>query len=568
MKLAGIELPPPMAEAVRACRPHFVAAAVFSFFINLLFLAPALYMLQVYDRVVTTGGKTTLLFITIALAIALAALASFDAIRSRLLVRASLRLDALLAPRILKRMMGKDSARANQAMRDFDTVRQTVASPVAAAVFDAPWSPLFLLVCFLLHFWIGVLALVAMVVLMSLAWRNQQATTEATQIGSEAMAASHGASQAIAMNSDTVRALGMTGRLVDRLLGQRGVGLTRLAHAQFTGSRFSSLSRLLRLFVQSAALGLGALLAIAGYISVGAIIAASILVSRALQPVEALIGGWSSISGARAALQRLTAVFEGDEAPRIHTLLPRPQGHLQLEHVGVRGSDGRPILYDVSFEVRPGEMLGVVGPSGSGKTTLAKVIAGATIPAAGTVRIDGAQLSDWDQDELARYVGYVPQEPSLFEGTIKENISRFASVGEDGSEVDALAVAAAKRAGAHNMILKLPQGYDSRLGPLGAGLSAGQAQRVALARALYGSPVLLILDEANAFLDGEGEEALLAAIADAIRRKMGVIMIAHRKSVLQHAQRLLVLEGGRLRMIGPSAEVARKLAAPVSEKAL
>lgn len=224
MKIAGIELPEPMAEAVRACRPHFLAAAVFSFFLNLLFLAPALYMLQVYDRVVPTGGKTTLLFVTIALGIALMTLAALDAIRSRLLVRASLRLDTLLAPMILKRMMGKDSDRANQAMRDFDTVRQTVASPVAAAVFDAPWSPLFLIVCFLLHFWIGILALLATITLMALAWRNQQATVESTQIGSQAMAASHGAAQTIAMNSETVRALGMTGRLVDRLLDQRSVG--------------------------------------------------------------------------------------------------------------------------------------------------------------------------------------------------------------------------------------------------------------------------------------------------------------------------------------------------------
>lgn len=567
MKIAGIELPEPMAEAVRACRPHFLAAAVFSFFLNLLFLAPALYMLQVYDRVVPTGGKTTLLFVTIALGIALMTLAALDAIRSRLLVRASLRLDTLLAPMILKRMMGKDSDRANQAMRDFDTVRQTVASPVAAAVFDAPWSPLFLIVCFLLHFWIGILALLATITLMALAWRNQQATVESTQIGSQAMAASHGAAQTIAMNSETVRALGMTGRLVDRLLDQRSVGLSRLANSQFTGSRFASLSRFLRLFVQSAALGLGALLAIAGHISVGGIIAASILVSRALQPVEALIGGWSTISGARAALERVTAVFDGDETPRIHTLLPSPQGHLQLEHVGVRGGDGRPVLYDVSFEVRPGEMLGIVGPSGSGKTTLAKVIAGAVAPAAGTVRIDGAQLSDWDQDELARHVGYVPQEPSLFEGTIKENISRFAVVGEEGAEVDTLAVAAAKRAGVHKLILKFPQGYDSRLGPLGHGLSAGQAQRVALARALYGNPVLLILDEANAFLDGEGEEALLAAIADALKRNMAIIMIAHRKSVLSQAHRLLVLESGRVRAVGPAAEVARQLQAPVSAKA-
>jgi PrtD family type I secretion system ABC transporter len=412
-----------------------------------------------------------------------------------------------------------------------------------------------------------VLALVATGLLMAVAWRNQKATAESARVGAEAMSASHGAAQAIAVNSDTVRALGMTGSLIDRLLGQRSTGLTRLADTQITGARFSSTSRFLRLFVQSAALGLGALLAIAGYISMGAIIAASILVSRALQPVEALINGWSSINNARAALQRLATVFDGAEGPRIHTLLPRPQGHLQLEQVAVRGGDGRPLLYNVSFEVRPGEMLGVIGPSGSGKTTLAKVLAGAIRPAAGTVRIDGAQLTDWEQDELAHYIGYVPQEPSLFEGTVKENISRFASTGEADADIDAHAVAAAKRAGVHKLILKLPLGYDTPLGPHGLGLSSGQAQRIALARAFYGSPVVLILDEANAFLDAEGEEALLAAIADALKRNVAVVTIAHRRSILKQAHRLLVLDGGRVRMVGPAAEVARKLVAPVAEKA-
>lgn len=567
MTLAGLRLPPEIDEAVNACRPHFMAAAIFSFFLNLLFLAPALYMLQVYDRVVATGGKLTLLFVTLALAIALVALAGLDAIRLRLLVRASLRLDALLAPKILKRMMGRNSAQATQAMRDFDTVRQTVASPVAAAVFDAPWMPLFLIVTFMLHVWIGVLALGATVALIFIAWRNQRATAEATRVGSEAMSMSHSAAQAIAMNTDAVRALGMTGRLVNRLLGQRTEGLGRLALAQFTGARFGALSRFLRLFIQSAALGLGALLAIAGYISIGAIIAASILVGRALQPVDALIGGWSSITAARAALQRLTTIFDGAEPMRIHTLLPRPHGHLQLDQVAVRGGDGRAILQGVSFEVNPGEMLGIVGPSGSGKTTLAKVLAGAIPPTIGTVRIDGAQLSDWEQDELARNMGYVPQEPSLFEGTIKENISRFDSYGLADADVDAAAVAAAKLAGAHKLILKLPQGYDTRLGPLGSGLSAGQSQRIALARALYGDPVVLILDEPNAFLDAEGEEALLAAIAGALARKMAVVMVAHRRSVLGKAHRLLVLDNGRQRMIGPAEDVARKLQAPVTEKA-
>jgi ATP-binding cassette subfamily C protein len=558
MKIAGVELPKDMAEAAEACRPHFVAGAIFSLFINLLFLAPAIYMLQVYDRVVATGGKMTLLFITIALAIGLMALAALDAIRNRLLVRASMRLDALLAPKILKRMMARNSSAAVQAMRDFDTIRQAIGSPVAGALFDVPWFPLFLLVAFLLHFWIGVLATIASIVLFFVAWRNQRATAETMQVATQAMASSQAAAQTVALNNDTVRALGMVGSMVHRQLEQRAFGLTRLADAQFTGGRYSATSRFLRLFVQSAALGLGALLAIAGYISSGAIVAASILLSRALQPVEAVISGWPTLTSAHAALRRLADVMAGVPAERIYTRLPEPAGRVEIDQVGLRGPDGRPILFGVSFDVSPGEMLGIIGPSGAGKTTLGKILAGAIPAEAGTERLDCAQNDYWEPDALARHIGYLPQEPSLFEGTIKQNISRFAD-GSDSEDVDTLAVAAAKSAGVHDLILKLPKGYDTPLGPLGNGLSSGQAQRVALARALYGNPVLLIFDEPNAFLDSDGEAALLRSLAGALNRGAAVVMIAHRRSILAGAKRLLVLEGGRPKLLGPSQEVAARL---------
>jgi ATP-binding cassette subfamily C protein len=558
MKIAGIELPRDMAEAVEACRPHFVAAAVFSLFLNLLFLAPAIYMLQVYDRVVATGGKTTLLFITIALAVALFTLSALDAVRNRLLVRASMRLDALLAPKILRRMMGRNSNAAVQAMRDFETIRQAIGSPVAGALFDVPWFPLFLLVAFLLHFWIGVLACVASAVLFFVAWRNQRATAETMQTATLAMAASQAAAQTVALNNDTVRALGMVGAMVRRQLDHRAYGLSRMSDAQFTGGRFSALSRFLRLFVQSAALGLGALLAIAGYISSGAIVAASILLSRALQPVESVIGGWPTITSAHAALKRLSDVMSGVPAERIYTRLPEPAGKIEVSQIGVRGPDGRPVLFGVTFDVSPGEMLGIIGPSGAGKTTLAKVLAGAIPAEAGNVRIDGAQYADWEPDSLAQHVGYLPQEPSLFEGTIKENISRFAET-KDGVDVDLLVVEAAKAAGVHELILKFPKGYDTPLGPLGTGLSSGQAQRVALARAFYGNPVLMVLDEPNAFLDSDGEAALLKALAGAMNRGAAIVMIAHRRSILAGAKRLLVLENGQPKLLGPSQEVAARL---------
>jgi ATP-binding cassette subfamily C protein len=249
---------------------------------------------------------------------------------------------------------------------------------------------------------------------------------------------------------------------------------------------------------------------------------------------------------------------------RIHTRLPAPKGHVQVDQVGLRGPDGRPMLFGVSLEVRPGEMLGIIGPSGSGKTTLAKVIAGAIVPEIGTVRVDGAQLADWDPDDLAQHMGFLPQEPSLFEGTIKENISRFDN--EANGRVDEQVVAAAQSAGVHELILRLPQGYDTRLGPLGSGLSAGQAQRVALARALYGDPAVLILDEPNAFLDADGETSLLAAVEAAIARGASVIMVAHRRTVLRGAHRLLVMDAGRPKLLGPAAEVAARLAGPAASE--
>ena len=565
MKITGIDLPPDMEAALRACRPHLVAAAMFSLFINLLFLAPALYMLQVYDRVVATGGKTTLLFITLALFVALVVLSSLDAIRNRLLVRASLRLDALLAPKILKRMMGSNSPGSMQVIRDFDTVRQTLGSPTMAALFDVPWFPLFLIVAFMLHFWIGVLALVSAGALLFVAWRNQQATSESIQTATDALSASQGAAQTVALNSGMVRALGMVGTMVNRQLDQRAFGLDRLADAQFVGGRFAAISRFLRLFVQSAALGVGALLAIAGYVSAGAIIAASILLSRALQPVEAVIGGWPSLTRARAALQRLAEVMSRADPERIYTRLPEPSGRVEVEQIGVRGSDGRALLLGVSFSIGPGEMLGIIGRSGAGKSTLANVVAGAVRPDAGIVRLDGAQYDDWEPDDLATHIGFVPQEPTLFEGTIKENIARF-SVGATVDEVDSRAVAAAKAAGVHDIILRFTNGYDTRLGPLGQGLSSGQAQRVALARALYGDPVLLVLDEADAFLDAEGEAALVAAVGAALKRGAAVLMIAHRRSILGPAGRLLVLEEGRPKLLGPAREVAARLAAPPEDK--
>ena len=568
MKLAGIEIPPMLASALGECRRHFVAAAVFSLLINLLYLAPTLYMLQVYDRVVPTAGKTTLLFVTLALALALLTLSLLDMIRNRLLVRASQRLDAILAPRILTQMMAADSSVAAQSMRDFDSVRTVMASPAIAAIFDAPWTPVFLAVAFMLHFWIGIMAIVAAALLVTLAWLNQRATQKHMEVATSAMASAHNSQQAAAVHGTTIKGLGMTGAMVERQLAHRRIALANMVHAQFSGSRLTATSRFFRLFVQSSALGLGALLAIAGEISAGAIIASSVLLSRALQPIESIIGAWSSLASARAAVNRLTRNIETLGEQRLYTALPPPEGLLKVEEVGLRGRDGRPILFGMSFVAEPGHILGVIGPSGSGKTTLGRILIGAVQPTVGTVRLDGASLTDWNQDELGKHLGYMPQEPSLFEGSIKDNIARFsrASTADESSAIDDAVVQAAKEAGVHELILELPQGYDTLLGLGGAGLSAGQAQRIALARALYGQPRLLVLDEPNAFLDQAGESALLTAVTAARARSATVIVIAHRRGLLAVADRLLVLEAGRPKMIGPTKDVVARLAGPTASE--
>jgi PrtD family type I secretion system ABC transporter len=564
VKLAGIELPRVLTDALVDCRQHFIAAAVFSLLINILYLAPTLYMLQVYDRVVPTAGTTTLLFVTLALAFALLTLSILDLIRNRLLIRASQRIDALIAPRILKQMMATDSGAAAQAMRDFDNVRTAMAAPGIAAIFDVPWTPVFLFTAFLLHVWIGILAIAASILLVTLAFLNQRATQKKMEVATSAMAAAHNSQQAAAVHGTTVKGLGMTGAMVERQLGHRRLALANMLSAQFAGGRLSATSRFFRLFVQSVALGVGALLAIAGDISAGAIIASSVLLSRALQPIESIIGAWSSLAAARAAARRLSKSLENLDEQRIYTALPAPEGVLQAEEVGVRGRDGRAILVGVSFRADPGNILGIIGPSGSGKTTLGKILIGALQPTVGTVRIDGARLTDWDQDELGQHFGYMPQEPSLFEGTIKENIARFSRgrSSEENKKIDEAVVDAAKEAGVHEMILQLPQGYDTALGLMGAGLSAGQAQRMALARALYGEPRLLVLDEPNAFLDQDGEAALLGALTKARARGATVIVIAHRRGVLAVADRLLLLDEGRPKMIGPAAEVVARLTGP------
>jgi len=555
----------PLAEALKACKTHFVWAFVFSALVNLLYLTPTLYMMQVYDRVVPTGGLTTLVLITVVAVFALASLAGLDWLRGRLMLRAGLRLDRLLSGKVLARVVDLQAKSPNtQALREFDHVRTAIGGQGMLALFDAPWTPIYLLCCFLLHPAIGVLTLVGSIILFSLAWLNERDTRPRLNKAIQSQNHAYAAQEGVAGQAEVVRALGMRQSSIARQVAQRELATAAQADAMLAGGHYSGAIKFLRLAMQSAALGLAAYLAVKGEISPGSIIAASVLLSRAVAPIELLVGVWPSLVQAVTSWKTLTELFAGTASvERERTTLPDPKGRLQVEGVSVKFPDTEaPQLRGVSFALKPGETLGIVGSSGSGKTTLARVIAGALKPQAGAVRLDGAEYEAREGDELARWIGYLPQVPSLFAGSIKDNISRFSTaIGVDQDVADRNAVKAAMAAGAHELILRLPNGYDTVLGPQGQGLSAGQAQRVALARALYNEPVLLVLDEPNSNLDQEGEAALMQAILGAAARGVAVVIIAHRAGVLARVDRLLMMRDGVVQLEGPREEVLEKMRA-------
>lgn len=553
----------PLAEAVKACRPHLVWAAIFSALVNLLYLTPTIYMLQVYDRVVPTGGLQTLLLISAIAVFALATLALLDWLRTRLLVRAGLRLDRLLVRRLLGRVVDLHTqSPGSQVLREFDHVRTAVSGQGVLSLFDAPWTPIYIGCCFLLHPALGALTLFGAVILLILAVLNERDSRPRLNLAMKDSQAAYAAQESMAGQSEVVRALGMRQAGIALQVQQREMATARQVEAQFTGGRYTGIIKFLRLMLQSASLGLAALLTVQGHISAGSIIAASVLLTRAVQPIEQMVGAWPTLVQARTSWKALIDLFAATgRADRVATTLPAPRGRLDLEQVTVRlpGSE-TPQLRGITLTLEPGQVLGVIGPSGSGKTTLARVVAGAIPTTSGSVRLDGADYDARDGDRLAEYIGYLPQVPGLFAGSVKDNISRFRSaLGVAADEIDREAVAAAQAAGVHEMILRLPDGYDTVLGHNGAGLSVGQSQRVALARALYRDPVILVLDEPNANLDQEGEAALTEAIRRATARGASVLMVAHRAGVLGVADRLLMLREGAVQIEGARDEVMMRL---------
>ena len=554
-----------MKEALGACRKHFLYAMLFSALLNLLFIAPMLYMLQVYDRVIPTAGGTTLLLMTVVLAFALLTLAGLDAVRARLLVRAGVRLDRVLSSTIIDATLARpDEAGkrlARQSVREFDALRQALTGPAILAVLDAPWVPVYILVGFLIHPWIGVLALLGAALSLFLAWRNEQATRQRLDQANQAAGRTHAEFEFTAASADVVRALGLRRAMVSGHVADRRQMLELQTEASLAASGLTATSKFVRLMVQSLALGVGALLAINTMVSPGAVFASMFIVGRALSPIDQLVGSWRTVVQARGAYRTLNDLLDERPPDIALTQLPRPSGRLEVEGLAIADAARRPIIANFTFAVDPGEVIAIVGPSGAGKSTLVRALAGALIPAAGIVRFDGADQRNWDSERLAEHVGFMPQESTLFAGSVKDNISRFRRrLGEDPAELDADAIAAAEAAGAHEMIMRLPGGYDQPIGIGGRGLSAGQAQRVAFARALFRNPRYLILDEPNASLDAEGEQQLTRALEAAKARGTTILLVAHRMSVLSVVDRLMVIQDGRLSMLGPRDEVLAKIA--------
>lgn len=531
--------------------------------VNLLYIVPTLYMLQVYDRVIPTQGLQTLFFLTLVLLFALATLSLLDRVRARLLVRAGVQLDATLAPLILDATLGRpDLPVARQALREFDTMRATLTGAGVLALFDAPWVPIYILVCFLVHPWIGAVAILGCVVLPLIAWANERATRARLDRAQAIASASYASQDALLASSDSIRALGMRRAVVARQLRQREAMLTAQTESSFAGGSYLTATKFVRLALQSLALGLGALLAVDNLISGGAIFASSFLIARALAPIEQLIGTWRTIVQARQSYRSLSGLLEGTHAAGLPTQLPAPRGEVVLEGVTVLNDarDGA-ILNAVSLRIAAGEVVAIVGPSGAGKSTLARVIAGALLPDRGSVRFDGADARDWDPEALARHLGYLPQDSALFAGTVAENIARFAGeLGAARAAMDAGVVSAAEKVGADALIRRLPNGYDHALKLGGRGVSAGQAQRIALARAVYGDPAILILDEPNAHLDAEGDQALVAALGALKAGGRTVLVVSHKLGILPVVDKILVLRDGRVEMLGPRDEVLPKIA--------
>lgn len=559
---------PAVAAALKDCRRAFWSVAVFSGGVNLLMLAGPLYMLQIYDRVLSSRSVPTLVALTVFLVGAYAFQGALDIVRTRIVVRAAALLDRHLGTSVHAAVVcianqSRNAGAAHQPVRDLDQIRAFLTSPGPISIVDLPWVPAFLIICFLIHPWLGMVAIVGAGILFTLTILTERASRAPARDVAQHAGMRGSMMEADRRNSESVVAMGMIDALTARWVAVNSRYLTAVGHSSDVVGSYGSVSKIVRLLLQSAMLGLGAYLVIYNELTAGAMIAASIMMGRALAPIETAIANWRGFIAARLSIKRLSAVLARIGTSGQKTDLPVPVRSFDVDQLSVAApGEQAAIVKDVTFHLTAGEALGVVGPSGAGKTSLVRALVGVWPPARGTVRIDGAELDHWDPVRLGRHIGFVSQAVELFDGTIAENISRMATTPNSEALLEA-----ARAAGAHDLIQLLPSGYDTKIGEGGASLSAGQRQRIALARALYGNPFLLVLDEPNSNLDSVGEVALQRAIQAAKTRGAVVIMIAHRPSSIAVCDKVLLLMDGAQQAFGPRDEIMKSITMPQSQPA-
>ncbi|MBC8944105.1 ABC transporter ATP-binding protein [Xenorhabdus indica] len=557
-----------MTDVIRARSKVFWTIGLFTAFINLLMLVPSIYMLQIYDRVLPSGNEMTLLMLTLITLGMYAIIGGLEYIRSMVVIRVGSQFDMCLNQRVYtasyESNLKNGSTDAGQMLNDLSTIRQFLTGSALFAFFDAPWFPVYLGVIFLFSPYLGLLALIGALILIALAvlnqWVSQSPLAEANQLS---LRSANLASTNL-RNAEVIEALGMLPTLRRRWFGlhERFLNFQRIASERAVS--ITAITKTVRMALQSLILGLGGWLAIEGNITPGMMIAGSILMGRALSPIEQLIQAWKSWSSARLSWQRLDKLLQAQPKRESGMTLPVPKGALLLEKVFAtppgKTKAAQPIeknqqvLQDINFSLEAGDVLGVIGPSASGKSTLARLLVGVWPAQEGVVRLDGADIYQWNKDELGASIGYLPQDIELFAGTIAENIARFNDF--DPEKV----IEAAQKAGVHDLVLNLEQGYDTVIGAGGMGLSGGQKQRIGLARALYGNPSLIVLDEPNSNLDDIGEKALSGAIGELREQGKTVVVVTHRPALLSQTNKVLLLVQGKMKLFGPSQQVMAALA--------
>jgi PrtD family type I secretion system ABC transporter len=557
-----------LTRALGEGKQPFAVAAAFSFVANILYLALPLYTYQIYGSILTTQSVPSLLVLTGVTLFVFMVSGAIDDYRARILINYGVVLDQRVSGRIFSALFdaavrGDPSARS-QALRDLDSFRQTLTGVAAAAFFDVPWIPVFLIVLFGIDPLVGVVTTVGAIVLLMLALTQERILRPTVREASDAALKSYAFTEAALRNGEVVRAMGMLPTLGSAWAGHRSVTIERGASAAEQSNMFTDIIKAVRMGIQVLIIAIGAYLIIKGKIHSGMLFANMILASRALQPIEKIVGSWEPLNNMARAHGRLMQLLSRAEPPPAATTLPRPAGRLHAEGVNFAPMGAtKLILTNINFLVEPGETLGIIGPSGAGKSTLARLLMGIWRPNNGVVRLDGADVFSWDRADFGRHAGYLPQDTELFAGTVRHNIARFRP-----DVTDEEVVRAAQLAGAHELILRMPKGYDTDVGEGGHTLSAGQRQRVGLARAVLSNPAFVVLDEPNASLDAEGEDALLQALESMKANGATVVIISHKPSILRTADKMLVLREGRVEMFGPRDQVMARLTKPAEVRAV